>query len=1132
LITTPVDISGKLEAVEISGRIVLQAIDPTVTRFQVFAASNNPAFTELGLQSSVASTVFLTGVDIASIPTGTATFGIEVDNDGTIKTIDIDFAGSNTVNDIVNDINTELATEGLAAKIVASRSGNRIVLAAVDASVDVFRIEDGTNTSKLGLADAQLTDVQQDGVFLSQVAGVFVIGANFLDPTVNPDATVDSAFGRLSAPQTFDVSINDALSVTVTVPALGTEVNTELSDLIVQINTALTTAGLGTQIVAVQLTASQIGLRAINESVTKIEITSSAPELGLLNGQSADGPLRVAAAKPAPFYFGPSDDATFTLNYTDGTGSHTQDVTLFSNQTLTNRFIYELVADMNLALNNAFGSAALNPFAADFDGNRLVIKAKASSTVSAFDISAATGESAVTDLKLSDFVLDVGVTQNVVADGADLLIYTQDGAAHRVTLDDATTIQHVIDAIQAATETAPGSADVVTADLNSLHTGLDLTDHTTAAPVPPVFRVESVNASRAVFALGIQAADNNSLLSSASIGSNEVDSVINGDEVATLDLEDRLFVRQIDADTPFLTALVHMHVFLDSADTLPEQEEESAAYGFVGIELDSVGTDILEFNVAIELNKDGDPLNNVTLAELVDAVNKDVNGDGVLDVYDLNQVLTFPTMTEDITLDELVFDVALQDEVAMASIITLGATPQITLDIDSAGDPFHMVPGTAPFDPDVAVDIILNTITLTAHGFETGDKVSYRDFEADDLSGASIGGLVDKQSYYVYVVPGGDDTIQLSKTLAGALHEDASGDPAPIVVDLTSVGTGTGTAHQLLRFDPIDPVIQVHESDLGDLSNFAEIEFDNVLLALQQLRDFLNEFADLGFLGDEIPVLGISFNDLIDVAGRFSDAVDDVTNNPAGTIQQLTQKLRESFGLPPGASLIDLELVDDLDTEGTADSNDMLKVTLDLSRAFTEVLMIDLALTDVDGDPISIPVFGEISLLGQAGLGAAVELIAKLSVGIDLDDDDGVGAADAMGEVFLFTHVDDTSIKFMLDATSTDVTFNASLWPLGVAIIGGDGKFDLDVGFENASAALDARVSLSDIGAAFDEFEASLTGSQYQPAGHFPTPSDFVGDVEFVASLDLIGTDLHLDITTFNVPTTFSTPVSSRTSAY
>ncbi|TAK79855.1 MAG: hypothetical protein EPO20_30620, partial [Betaproteobacteria bacterium] len=1117
----------------------------------------------------------------------------------------------------MNDVNAALLDALPSAwdgKIVASRSGERLVLAAIDGSVDVFRIADGSNTSKLGLAASQLGNVQDGGVFLSQVAGVFVIGASFLDSSINPSATVASAFGRLdpSNPDpSFDVSLNDgAFTGTVTVSAAGTTGNTEISDLVEQINAAIG-GSLAGKIKAVQLSASQIGLRVIDDSVVKIAVTSSAPELGLLSGQSADGPLRVAASKAAPFYFGPEADASFTIDSnifdfdpgaavdtgteaihlaghglqtgdvvvygngggTDigglvnattyyailvdadhfklasspanallgtaidltGTGSgseHTfgRKVTLDADQALTNRFIYDLVSDLNQTLNNAFHGAAHNPFAADFDGNRLVIRAKDGFGVTEFSISAATTDSAVTDLKLRDFEADIGATQTVDADRADLLIYTQDGEVHRVALDAdnnalfshetstgsgiyvAYDLQDVKDAIEGAT----GSD--VTVSLNALKTGLNLTDNSgTGTEDVQVFRVESVNASRAVFPLGIQAADNQALLADPSLAAlafdpTEVDHVIEGDEVITLDLEDRMFVRQVDANTPFLTATVDMFVYLDDDDAVGD--EESASFGFVGVEFDTANGifDVLEFNVAIELNKDGDPLENVSLAELFDAVNKDVNGDGVLDVHDLNQVLTFPTMDVDSTYDELVFDVALLPGLP-AGTIDLGTTPQITLHLHDVGDPFHMEAGTAPFDGSsgAVVDVTDDTIALTAHGFATGDKVSYRNFD-----GTSVGGLVDNQSYFVIRVDA--NTIKLAATLSAALHEDALLLPDPIAIDLT--GLGTGTSHRLMRFDAVDPTVHVHESDLGELSNFAAIEFDHVLSALEQLRDFLDEFAGLGFLGQEIPVLGISFNGLVDVAGRFSDAVDDVTNNPAGTIQQLEQKIRESFGLPAGTGIIGLQLVDD-DDGADGETGDMLKVSLDLGQAFTEVLMVDLDLTsELPAEVLAL--FPDLSLLGRAGLGAAVVLEANLAVGIDLDAD---GGGDTLGEVFLFTHESDTSIAFKLDATSTDVTFNASLGPLGVAIIGGDGKFDLDAGFKDDDAVAGDRVSINSVPAvqsAFEGFEPSLTGSLIiNLPVYFPTPSDFVGTILFSATLALDGTDQELTVGTFDVPTDF-----------
>ncbi|WP_419904391.1 hypothetical protein [Kiloniella sp.] len=274
------------------------------------------------------------------------------------------------------------------------------------------------------------------------------------------------------------------------------------------------------------------------------------------------------------------------------------------------------------------------------------------------------------------------------------------------------------------------------------------------------------------------------------------------------------------------------------------------------------------------------------------------------------------------------------------------------------------------------------------------------------------------------------------------------------------------------------------------------------------MREFLNEFAGQDFLGDEIPVLGFSFNELMDITGRFSDAVDDITNNEPFNVQQLEQKLRESFGLPPGAGFISLALVDDMDVEGDADSFDMLQVALDLSRSFTEVLTLDL---DLDQ---SVAPFGDLSLLGRAGMGASVVIDAILTVGVDLDDDDGdiLDDTDNFGEVFLFTHEDDTHINLALNGTSTDITFNASLGPLGVAIIGGDGSFDLEFGFSNTGAGVGDKASIDDpasILATFGDFDADLPSSSMvlNLPVFFPTPSDYIGDIAFDASLIIDGVD-------------------------
>ena len=291
-------LGAQIEAVEIDERIVLQAKNLSVNTFEVFADRDDPAFTDLGLLNSAASTVFLTGIELSNIPlmSGIGSFKIEVNDDGNEHLIKIDeLEGNRTVNDLVRDLNVELQNDlpdDYKGKIMASRSGNRLVLAAVDGSINVFRIADAadaTETERLGLAASQLENEQVGGIFHSQVAGVFVIGENFLDKDINEHVTTGSAFGRLTNNVSFNVSLNDGeFTGTISVNAGETDKFTEMSELIKLINdtkiaTEVESAELKDRIKVVQLDASHIALRAISDEVEKIEITSDAVA-GLING--------------------------------------------------------------------------------------------------------------------------------------------------------------------------------------------------------------------------------------------------------------------------------------------------------------------------------------------------------------------------------------------------------------------------------------------------------------------------------------------------------------------------------------------------------------------------------------------------------------------------------------------------------------------------------------------------------------------------------------------------------------------------------------------------------------------------------------------------------------------------------
>ncbi|MCA6555247.1 MAG: hypothetical protein IM583_01050, partial [Pseudanabaena sp. M114S2SP2A07QC] len=107
------------------------------------------------------------------------------------------------------------------------------------------------------------------------------------------------------------------------------------------------------------------------------------------------------------------------------------------------------------------------------------------------------------------------------------------------------------------------------------------------------------------------------------------------------------------------------------------------------------------------------------------------------------------------------------------------------------------------FDPtDTAVDLGSNTIKVPAHGFNTGDRVTYQTNYLTD-AGTAITGLNANSDYYIIRVD--ENTVKLAAT-----RENASIDQA---IDLTRLGSGT--LHSLKTTKPIT----VGDIELGGLED-------------------------------------------------------------------------------------------------------------------------------------------------------------------------------------------------------------------------------------------------------------------------------------------------------------------------
>lgn len=322
-----------------------------------------------------------------------------------------------------------------------------------------------------------------------------------------------------------------------------------------------------------------------------------------------------------------------------------------------------------------------------------------------------------------------------------------------------------------------------------------------------------------------------------------------------------------------------------------------------------------------------------------------------------------------------------------------------------------------------------------------------------------------------------------------------------------------------VQLDPSIDLADVVGHDLEELANFEGVEFADILGGLGAIADFLDQFGEFGFLGQQIPLLGLSINDVLEVSDRFRGAIQTVSENPAGGLQGLSQALSQAFGIPEFASmaeqtayfndrgipdpsdLIGFVLQDLVDGSGEMD---LLRIDLRLPVSFSQGRAIDLDLGTVDFLGESLPV----DLQGGAGLNVTGYLDVDLHFGVDLDDP---------SNIYLF---DDASGLFgAISAGASNLAFTAAIGPMGVFIKDGLANSTVSFGMDDSGSDDNHRVliDVANIDYLLDgttadfepNFNADISGTF--PV-FFPTDSEFLGDIV----LDING--LTLSSPTFTPP--------------
>ncbi len=213
------------------------------------------------------------------------------------------------------------------------------------------------------------------------------------------------------------------------------------------------------------------------------------------------------------------------------------------------------------------------------------------------------------------------------------------------------------------------------------------------------------------------------------------------------------------------------------------------------------------------------------------------------------------------------------------------------------------------------------------------------------------------------------------------------------------------------------PNITIDTSALGlqDLLNFDDLSFSRILAVLTSIISQMDAFESSGPLNTKIPLIDVSVKDLLSNVKKFSDALQSMQANPAGTLQTLAQKLTDALGVPTDLSL---------------DSHNTLRFKLHFSESVHQGLNLSIPQSLLASLP---PGF---KLSGSAGLEFDGSLDLKLDFGIDLSTLPSDPLSLTLPTIYFFTGAG-TGISGAASVTGTGLNFLASIGPLAVSIDSG-----------------------------------------------------------------------------------------------
>ena len=313
----------------------------------------------------------------------------------------------------------------------------------------------------------------------------------------------------------------------------------------------------------------------------------------------------------------------------------------------------------------------------------------------------------------------------------------------------------------------------------------------------------------------------------------------------------------------------------DGVAVLRTGVEASAAVGFVGVEL--TGTADIGVKIAVGLNTQPGSLFGtdglLTLNDLQAAEAGDF-----FDFFDYPELLPHPDILAIDPGNEFgVIDLSVKlgtgsaDFEALKGTLLPAVDPRITVRVVSLGDPF------------IGERFINAGFALDVGGFEfdlTGDFVSA-------LTDDAPPDPMDDPNEFILSIDG-TDVLITGVSFAGGLTT------VMVDTDLSSFTT------EQIQAATLQPVIDIDHTDIEELINFDDVDFSDILGLLQAVSAFLSQFESFEFLSTPLPVVDKSINDLLGLFDDYAQAVEDMIDDPAGTLQLLETKLNSAIAISPG----------------------------------------------------------------------------------------------------------------------------------------------------------------------------------------------------------------------------------------